>query len=352
MSLTAKHRIRTCFRPLWAFALMALAASFPIAAQTAGDGAIEGTVTDTTGAAVANATVSAFNAATGVTTARPTSSGGVYNLAPLIPGTYTVTVTAKGFGTYKQENVTVNALNTQGLNIALKIGSEAAEVTITDAPPALDTTNATLGGTIQSSEYMALPLLVSGNQQRDITQFSNLLPGAQLNPGGRSSIIGGTEQRLGEVYLDGIPLTTISAQGDNRPIFNVVPLEAVEQIQVVTSGFSAEYEGAGLENYTLKSGTNTFHGTAADYVRNTIFDTWGFSAPWTIVTNAAGVKGFQNQVGSKPVDHQNELTASFGGPVVIPHFFNGKDKLFVHGTYDKAHTRSAPTMRMQRCQRR
>jgi hypothetical protein len=342
MSLTAKHRIRTCFRPLWAFALMALAASFPIAAQTAGDGAIEGTVTDTTGAAVANATVSAFNAATGVTTARPTSSGGVYNLAPLIPGTYTVTVTAKGFGTYKQENVTVNALNTQGLNIALKIGSEAAEVTITDAPPALDTTNATLGGTIQSSEYMALPLLVSGNQQRDITQFSNLLPGAQLNPGGRSSIIGGTEQRLGEVYLDGIPLTTISAQGDNRPIFNVVPLEAVEQIQVVTSGFSAEYEGAGLENYTLKSGTNTFHGTAADYVRNTIFDTWGFSAPWTIVTNAAGVKGFQNQVGSKPVDHQNELTASFGGPVVIPHFFNGKDKLFVHGTYDKAHTRSAP----------
>ena len=190
---------------------------------------------------------------------------------------------------------------------------------------------------------MELPLLVSGNQQRDITQFSNLLPGAQLNPGGRSSIIGGTEQRLGEEYLDGIALTTISQQGDNRPVFNVVPMEAISGIQVVTSGYSAEYEGAGFENYTLKSGTNKYHGTVADFIRNTIFDSWGFTAPWATITNAAGVKGFQNAVGSKPVDHQNELSISFGGPVIIPHFFNGRDKLFIQGTYDKLHSRAAST---------
>jgi len=189
-------------------------------AQTGGDGAITGTVTDSTGAVVANASVTALNVATDVKTTRPTTSGGLYTISPLLPGMYTITVTAKGFETFKQENMTIDALHTTGLNVVMKVGAQSEEVTITSAPPALETTNATLGGTIESSVYMELPLLVSGNQQRDITQFSNLLPGAQLNPGGRSSIIGGTEQRLGELYLDGIALTTISQQGDNRPVFN------------------------------------------------------------------------------------------------------------------------------------
>jgi hypothetical protein len=326
-----------------AIALLGVLLGPSLRAQTGGEGAITGTVTDPSGANIAKATVVATAADTGVQTTRPTTSDGLYNIAPLVPGIYTITVSAPGFETFKQENMVIDAMHVSGLNVTLKLGSQSDTVTVSDAPPSLETTNATLGGTIESSEYMDLPLLVSGNQQRDITQFSNLLPGAQLNPGGRSSIIGGTEQRLGEVYLDGIPLTTISQQGDNRPVFNVVPMEAISEIQVVTSGFSAEYEGAGLENYTLKSGKNKYHGTVADYIRNTIFDAWGFTAPWATITNAAGVKGFQNAVGSKPVDHQNELSASFGGPISIPHLFNGKDKLFIEGTYDKVHTRSAPT---------
>src|SRR5665213_156751 len=314
-----------------------------VLAQTGGDGAIEGTVTDSSGAAVPNAMVTATNVDTSIATTRPTSSGGLYNIAPLIPGHYTITVKATGFEAFEQQQVVIDALHTFGLNVTLKVGTPDQTVTVADAPPTLETTNATLGGTINADVYMELPLLVSGNQQRDITQFSNLLPGAQLNPGGRSSIIGGTEQRLGEEYLDGIALTTISQQGDNRPVFNVVPMEAISGIQVVTSGYSAEYEGAGLENYTLKSGGNKYHGTVADFVRNTIFDAWGFTAPWATVTNSAGVKGFQNAVGSKPVDHQNELSISFGGPVIVPHFFNGRDKLFIQGTYDKLHSRAAPT---------
>lgn len=319
-------------------------------AQTGGAGAITGTVTDQTGASVPNATVTATNVNTAVETTRPTSSGGIYDVSPLIPGTYTVTVTAKGFEKFVQNNMIIDALHVSGLNVTLKAGSQNETITVTDTPPALETTNATLGGTIENNVYMELPLLVSGNQQRDITQFSNLLPGAQLNPAGRSSIVGGTEARLGEVYLDGMAMTTISQQGDNRGIFNGVPMEAIEQIQVVTSGFPAEFQGAGLENYTLKSGTNTYHGTVADYIRNTIFDTWGFSAPWVTVTNpVTGAKGFQNatpnQFGhiTKPIDHQNELTFSIGGPISIPHLFSGKDKLFIHFTFDKAHTRSAPS---------
>ena len=315
----------------------------PAVGQTGGDGAIQGTVTDKTGAAVSNATVTATNTATSLKTTRVTTGAGLYNVTSLIPGTYTVSVTANGFRTFQQENVTVKALATTGLNISLAVGSQSEEVTVSAAPPALDTANATLGGAIESKEYMSLPLLVSGNQQRDITQFSNLLPGAQLNPAGRSSIIGGTQARLGEEYLDGLPLTTISQQGDNRPIYNAVPMEAISEVQVVTSGFSAEFQGIGLENYTLASGGNQLHGTVADFIRNTVFDTWGFVAPWSTITNAQGVKGYQKDVGSKPVDHQNELSASIGGPIIIPHVFNGKDKLFFQVTYDRTHTRSAPS---------
>jgi hypothetical protein len=313
----------------------------PISAQSGGEGAISGTVTDTTGAVVPQASVVATNKDTGVETKRVSSSSGVYNISPLTPGTYTVTVTATGFNVFKQENLVVNALNNLGLNIGLQAGSVNETVTITDAPPSLETTNATLGGTIENSLYTKLPIMIAGNQQRDITQFSNLLPGAQVNPGGRSSIVGGTGQRLGELYLDGLPITTLSQQGDNRPVFNIVPLEAIDQIKVVTSGFSAEYQGAGLENYNTKTGTNTYHGAIFGYFRNTVLDAWSFSSKpgggntQTVVQNGTAVK----VPGSKPPENQNELGFSVGGPVKVPFLFNGRDKLFFFATYDKFRSR-------------
>lgn len=313
-------------------------------AQTAGEGAITGTVTDTTGAVISNARVTARNVETGVETSRPTSSAGIYQISPLIVGTYSVTVSAIGFQRFQQENIVINQNQIFGLNPALKIGSQNQTVTITEAPPALDTTNATLGGNISSKEFADLPVMVAGLQQRDITSFSNYLPGAQ--PGARSSLFSGTASRVEEVYLDGIPLTTISQIGDNRPIFNLVPFEGIGEIGALTSGQSVEYQGAGSVNYSMKSGGNQYHGTVADFVRNTIFDTWGFTAA------AATQKEFVNGVITtvpvgKPVDHQNEFTAAIGGPISIPHLFNGHDKLFFFAAYDKTHTRAAPSYSAQ-----
>ncbi|HEX7157431.1 MAG TPA: carboxypeptidase regulatory-like domain-containing protein, partial [Edaphobacter sp.] len=248
-------RERAHWLPAVVLVVIGLLAS-PLLAQTGGDGAISGTVMDTTGAVVPGAVVIARNVGTGVETKRVSSSDGLYNIAPLIPGNYTLIVTAQGFATFQQENLTVYALNNLGVNVALKTGTQSETVTITSAPPMLETTNPTLGGTIDNNYIQKLPIMITGLQQRDITQFSNLLPGAQVPPGGRSSIIGGTAQRLGELYVDGLPITTLSQQADNRPVFNIVPLEAIDQVKVVTSGFSAEYQGAGLENYNLKSGTN------------------------------------------------------------------------------------------------
>jgi hypothetical protein len=321
------------------------------AAQTAGEAALQGTVTDPTGAVIPNATVTATDNATGVATSRTTTAGGFYVISPLSPGNYTVTVDAQGFSQFKQLNVTLNAMQTFGLNIALKLASTSANVTVTTAPPELQTTSATLGGSIDSKVYLELPILIN-NQQRDITAFSNLLPGAQ--PGARSSLFSGTQSRVEEVYLDGIPITTISQIGDNRPVFNVVPPEAVDQINVVTSSASAEYQGAGMVNYTTKSGGNQYHGTVADFVRNTAFDTWGFTAITATKTKVVNGQIVSVPAG-KPADHQNELTFSVGGPISIPHLFSGHDKLFFFGSYDRFHSRSAanpsqttiPTMKMR-----
>ena len=314
--------------------------TLPLGAQTGGDGAITGTVADFTGALISNASVSATNNATGVVTTRPTSSSGLYRLGPLIVGTYTVTVTADGFVSVKQENVVINASQVFGLNLTLQPGGQSEIVTVSSAPPPLETTNATLGGTITSKEYMELPLLVSGNQQRDITQFSNLLPGAQ--PGSRSSLFSGTANRVQEVYLDGIPISEISQIGDNRPIFNLVPSEAIDQIGATTSGQSVDAQGAGSVNYTMASGTNKYHGTVADFIRNTIFDTWGFTAP--AATRQEEINGAIVSVpAGKPVDHQNEFTATIGGPISVPRIFNGHDKLFFFAAYDLTRANTAPT---------
>ena len=237
--------------------MFVLAVSFALpatsaVAQTAGDGAITGTVKDASGAVVGNATVTARNASTGVETSRVTSSAGVYQISPIIVGTYSVVVAAQGFAKYTQENIVINQNQIFGLNPVLKVGSQNDMVTVTEAPPQLDTANATLGDTISSDEFASLPLMVAGNQQRDITSFSNLLPGAQ--PGSRSSLFSGTANRVQEVYLDGIPLTTISQIGDNRPIFNLVPFEGIGQVGALTSGQSVEYQGAGSVNYSMKSG--------------------------------------------------------------------------------------------------
>jgi hypothetical protein len=300
----------------------------PVLAQTAGQGAIQGTVQDPTGAVVPNATVTATNNASGVSTTRKSSSAGLYTITPLIPDSYTVTVTAPGFQTSKQQNIVVNGLSVTGYNPTLIVGSTDQTVTVTEAPPQLQTTNATLGNVIDNATYESLPVLMGG-QQRDPTAFASLAPGTQS--GSRAPIIGGTGNYLAEVYVDGIPTTTSNQQGDNRVVSNSIPVEAVDQLQVITSAPSAEYQGAGAINFTTKSGGKQYHGTVADFIRNTAFDTWGFVAPAATKLNAEG----QTVPAGKPVEHQNEFVVSVGGPVPFT-----RHKGFFHVTYDKYHGRN------------
>jgi hypothetical protein len=313
-----------------------LLCTIPVIAQTAGEAAITGTITDETHSAIQGATVTAHNVETGVNTVRASSSSGLFHISPLIVGTYTLTVSAPGFQEKKQVGIVLSQNQVFGLNLVLQVGNQNETVTVTDIPPALDTVSAVLGSNIEARDFMDLPVLMN-SQQRDITSFSNLLPGAQS--GSRSSLFSGTANRVQEVYLNGIPLTTMSQIGDNRPIFNVIPSDAIGEVGALTSGQSVEYQGAGSVNYNMKSGGNSIHGTVADYVRNTAFDTWGFTAP--AATKQALVNGVVTKVpAGKPVEHMNELAFSAGGPIVIPHLIDGHNKLFFFGAYDRAHSRN------------
>ena len=151
LCLPARPRFRAR-RLFHLFSIVALFASVGVPAfAQSGGGGITGVVADNTGAVIPKATVTALNVATGVSTVRTASSDGNYVLNPLQPGTYTVTATASGFASFKQENVVVDALSSVGLNITLKAGSQNEVVTVSAAPPMLQTTDSTMGGTIENS---------------------------------------------------------------------------------------------------------------------------------------------------------------------------------------------------------
>ena len=302
-------------------------------AQITGQGAVSGTVTDPDGAIIPGAKVDVRNNATNVVLSRTSTSSGYYVVSPLSPGTYTITVSAPGFAQLKQENVSIDALQTTTYNPKLKLGQITETVTVTTAPPALQTANATLGGTIENEVYSELPVQMSSANPRDPTAFASLLPGAQS--GGRSGIFDGTGSgNTDELYMEGVPLTTVDSQGDSRKVENL-SIEAVDQTQIQTSGSTAQFQGMGVENFSIKQGTNQFHGNAYLFLRNTILDTWSFFAKSQTQPNALG----QQVPINKPPENQNEISASLGGPIL-------HNKLFFFGNYDRYHYRSVtnPTL--------
>ena len=305
---------------------MALWGGLALHAQSTAGGGVQGTVTDPTGAVVRDAEVTATNTDTGVATTRKTNDSGIYSIT-LQTGPYNVEVVAKGFQRLLQENVTVDNSTMLGLNLKLTVGGANETVTVTDAPAFLDTTDATLGGTIENDLYSQLPLSMNGGP-RDPTAFQYLMPGVQENPAnntgqgnnnGNSGIYGGTGQtNLNENYIEGVPVSSIQQQGSSVPVQNAMSVDAVNQFSVQTSGSSASFSGAGATNFTINSGGNQFHGGVFDYVRNTMFDTWGYFSK---------VANTQTGVAVKPGEHQNNYGGSIGGPIF-------KDKLFFFGSYE------------------
>jgi hypothetical protein len=307
------------------FILAAMLAAFHANAQVGGGGTIQGTVTDPSGAVVAGAEVTATNVATGVETSRRTNESGFFALSPLQPGTYKVTIAAQGFRAVTNPGVVLEALQTIGMNTALQVGAANTSVTVEGGAPLLHTEDATLGSSMQNELYASLPLAMNG-VPRDPTQFVSLVPGvnnASTQAAGPSTAaFNGGQTYQNEVYLEGMPLTSAGTQGDTRYLAFAVSVDAVDQFQVETNGAKAQYEGQGVENYVLKSGTNAFHGAAFEYFRNTELDARGFFPAF------------------RPPDKQNEYGGLIGGPIK-------KNRVFFFTNYDGYNYRSGSVPNLQ-----
>jgi len=299
---------------------------FGAKAQIGGSGTIQGTVTDSTGALIIGAEVTAQNLATGIKFTRTADKSGFYVLSPLEAGDYTVSATARGFEKLFRENIHLDGMQVLGLNLLLQVGSTNVTMTVTDTPPQLETENATLGSVMENQVYQSLPLEMGspGHQdQRRATDFAALMPGVSANETKNDEtdepmVVNGS-QAASEMYIDGIPVTSVSVAGDPRYIWSAFSVETIDQFQLKTSAYSAEYRGLGIENFTVKSAGNKFHGGVYDVVRNTAFDAAGF-----IPAHYTDLNGVVHWY--KAPEHQNEYGISLGGPI-------WKNKVFLFANY-------------------
>ena len=341
-------------------ALLVIAMMTPLGAnaQMAGYGAISGTVTDTTGAVIGGATVTATSVDQGVNTVRTTTGAGDYTITPLTPGEYTLTVTAKGFERFVQEHITVDALITVAVNARLTIGAATQTITVTTAPPVLETTDASLGAVMDNQMYSSLPLLMGagGNaDQRRATDFAALMPGVvpvwvgSNNATDASLSVNGGNPNGGtsEIYIDGVNLPAPDGVGDVRFLWTAVGMDGIDQFQVQTSGYSAQYAGQGVQNYSIRQGSNAWHGGIYDYIRNTVADAWPFFSkiPTQLAPGAACIFGTPASSscapgGLKPAEIMNEVGAKFGGPII-------KNKLFMFYNYGQYRFQHGPANRPQ-----
>ncbi len=324
--------------------VLAGAAGMMAHAQLSGTGAISGTVEDPTGAVVVGASVTVTNVDTNVNTVRTTTRAGDYNISALIPGTYTVTVAAAGFQGFKQENVTVDALVTVSVNVKLTVGQATETVTITAAPPLLETTDATLGAVMDNQMYSNLPLQMSQGgpgtaDQRRATDFAYLMPGVSNVYTGSSNSTDATTGINGsgpaggvqEIYIEGVDLPEGDGIGDPRFTWTAIGVDAINQFQVQTAGYSAQFAGQGVQNYSIKSGGNAIHGSLYEFNRNTLFDSWAFTSKVPTLRPDGTSKTV------KPREIQNEFGIVISGPII-------KNKLFLFGNYGQYREQAGATI--------
>jgi hypothetical protein len=287
-------------------------------------GTILGTVTDPSGAVISGAKVTVRNVGTGLERSTQTSADGTYAIPELPIGSYSVTVSQSGFQTFTARDVQVNVATERRVDASLRTGQVAETIEVSgEQLPQVETTTNEMGGILTAPTVENLP--VNG---RDYTKLLFLNPGVAGSPDQITDSPGsfgvfsmnGARGRSNNFLLDG---TDMNDGYRNDPAINeagvfgtpatILPIDAVAEVRVL-SNFEPEYgrNAGGVVNIVTKSGTNSFHGTAAEYFRNDALDARNFF-------NVAGQP--------KAAFHNNQYGASLGGPIV-------KDKTFFYVDYE------------------
>jgi carboxypeptidase family protein len=295
-------------------------------------GAIAGTVLDSSGAAVANATVTATDSATSAVYTSTTGPTGGYRLYDLRVGNYRVSVSAQGFKTEEKTGVVVQINTTSSVDFSLQPGDVKETLTVLADAPGIQTESSDIGTVVDKRQIQDLPLSLSASGQsflRSVESFVFLTPGT-TGPGTNSdnpssgvfeSKLSGGQNFSTEVILDGASI--VHAELGSTFDENAPSVEAVNEFKVTTSTIPAELgrTSGGVESFTTKSGTNAFHGTAFDILHNDKLN----ANSWFNDLNGA----------PKPRDHQNDFGGSLGGPLWIPKLYNGHDKTFFFFSWEQ-----------------
>ncbi len=277
------------------------------------------------------ATVTITNVDTGGTTKTTTDSSGNYVVTPLPVGHYSVTVEAQGFKKSVSGGITLNVQDRLGVNVVLEVGQLTETVEVVGAAPALQTDTSYLGQVVESQKIVDLPL-----NGRFFTRLAVLTAGAAPTPpGARDEKTGGFSANGVRPYqnnylLDGIDNNSLSEDLTNEASFVVGPSpDAIQEFRVQTNSMSAEFgrSGGAVLNVTIKNGTNEFHGSVFEFLRNSRLDAKNFFDPAT---------------GPTPPFKQNQFGAAVGGPVELPGY-NGKNRTFFFTDYQGTRIRTAHT---------
>ncbi len=315
----------------------------PAKAQTV-YGSMAGTVTDPTGAVVAGATVQAKSETTGASQQTLSTSAGAYRFPELPIGAYDVIVTASGFQAETLTGVRVNLQITTALDVTLKLGTASESVTVNASAPTLQTESSDVTGSVSDQEYLNLPLALGGvGALRSPEAFIFLLPG-NTGPGTANSPngiffskIAGGQDYGAEVLIDGLS----QQRSENGSSFDeeAPSVDALQQLTVTEAVPPAEYNRTtgGFENFATKSGSNTFHGSAYELLRNTALDAnlWFNGGNEALACAGANNTPACRSTYATPVDRKNDYGGTLGGPVWIPKVYNGKDKVLFFFSWEQ-----------------
>jgi hypothetical protein len=280
-------------------------------------GSILGTVKDTAGALVPKAPITLTNTGEGTTRTATSNAQGDYEFLDVPAGTYTLRIDQPGFEKWSATNVVLTARQELRVDAALVVGSVQQEVHVSgDSVSAIDTDTPSISGSISAADVESLP--VNTRASANGTSALNIvgtLPGVQADHSS-FSLQGGLPFQT-EVSVDGV---TVQSATGNSPIADAFPSsESISEIRADGSLNNAEFGQPGEITVTTKGGTNKIHGSAFWYYQSSAFDAIPYTDPTTP---------------TKPKLVANTFGGSFGGPVEIPHVYNGHDKTFIYGAYE------------------
>lgn len=278
-------------------------------------GTITGVIEDTTKGGMPGVTLKVINIATNATTDIVSSGSGVYSAANLPPGTYRIEASLEGFQTATVDGIRLTAGGTARVNVTMNVGNIAESVNVVAAHALIQTEDAKVSTNISNELIDQLPLVVGG-AMRSVFDLVSTVPEAK--GGGANVSLGGGQGGAFGATLDGISVNTNRNADTTETAFLTPSVEAITEFSVETNGFKPEFgqAGGGAITFASKSGTNEYHGSLYNFLRNDALDE----------------KGFFEQ--TKGIYRQNNFGASWGGPIRIPRLYNGTNKTFFFVSYE------------------